>query len=75
MCGGGGVGGCRRPHLVVVPSSVLDNWDSELKKFCPVLNTVKYHGHQKSRAAMRQSLNRVASGANREDMPVRAVVV
>ncbi|CAM9795532.1 unnamed protein product, partial [Ascophyllum nodosum] len=59
----------RRPHMVVVPSSVLDNWDSELKKFCPSLNTVKYHGSQKERAKMRQSLNAVSSGAAREGMP------
>ena len=57
--------------MVVVPSSVLDNWDSELKKFCPSLNTVKYHGSQKERAKMRQSLNAVSSGAAREGMPVR----
>ncbi|CAN0436978.1 unnamed protein product, partial [Ectocarpus sp. 12 AP-2014] len=59
----------RRPHLVVVPSSVLDNWASELEKFCPALDLVKYHGSQKERAAMRHSLNRVASDADREAMP------
>ncbi|CBN75290.1 similar to helicase, lymphoid-specific isoform 9 [Ectocarpus siliculosus] len=59
----------RRPHLVVVPSSVLDNWASELEKFCPALDFVKYHGSQKERAAMRHSLNRVASDADREAMP------
>eukprot|EP00605_Chrysophyceae_sp_TOSAG23-4_P000663 GSChrysophyteH1.ASY1.ANO1.745.1 assembled CDS len=26
------------PHLVVVPMSVLSNWMSEFKKFCPTLN-------------------------------------
>lgn len=57
--------------MVVVPSSVLDNWVSELKKFCPALLTVKYHGSQRDRALMRQRLNTVASGAEREDMPVR----
>lgn len=58
--------------MVVVPSSVLDNWDSELQKFCPSLKTVKYHGSQKERANIRQSLNAVSSGAAREDMPVRS---
>lgn len=61
----------RRPHIIVVPSSVLDNWDSELKKFCPALKLVKYHGSQKDRSAIRQRLNRVSSGADREGMPVR----
>ncbi|CAN0338331.1 unnamed protein product, partial [Discosporangium mesarthrocarpum] len=40
-------------HLVVVPSSVLDNWDCELKKFCPSLRVVKYHGSQKIRQQLR----------------------
>ncbi|CAM9599083.1 unnamed protein product, partial [Laminaria digitata] len=59
----------KRPHIVVVPSSVLDNWDSELKKFCPVLEVVKYHGSQKNRAAIRQKLSRVTSGVDRQSMP------
>lgn len=57
----------------MVPSSVLDNWDSELKKFCPALKAVKYHGSQRDRAVMRQRLNKVASGAERENMPVRGL--
>lgn len=56
---------------MVVPSSVLDNWASELEKFCPNLYFVKYHGSQKERSAMRQSLHQVASGNAKEDMPVR----
>lgn len=58
--------------MVVVPSSVLDNWDSELKKFCPSLNAVKYHGSLKERAKIRQSLSEVSSGAARENMPVKS---
>lgn len=67
------IDGCahlRRPHIVVVPSSVLDNWDSEFEKFCPALEVVKYHGSQNNRATMRRRLNRVASGADRQSMPV-----
>lgn len=55
---------------MVVPSSVLDNWASELDKFCPALYFVKYHGSQKDRLALRHSLNRVSSGHAKEDMPV-----
>ena len=55
---------------MVVPSSVLDNWASELGKFCPALYLVKYHGSQKDRLALRHSLNRVSSGQAKEDMPV-----
>lgn len=59
----------------MVPSSVLDNWASELVKFCPALDCVKYHGSQKDRSAMRQSLNGVAAGGERESMPVRLFIV
>jgi SWI/SNF-related matrix-associated actin-dependent regulator of chromatin subfamily A member 5 len=33
----------RGAHLVVVPMSVLSNWLSEFKKFCPLLKVVRYH--------------------------------
>lgn len=31
------------PHLVVVPLSVLFNWMSECKKFCPSLRVMRLH--------------------------------
>ena len=31
------------PHLVVVPLSVLFNWMSECKKFCPTLRVIRLH--------------------------------
>jgi SWI/SNF-related matrix-associated actin-dependent regulator of chromatin subfamily A member 5 len=31
------------PHLVVVPLSVLFNWMSECKKFCPSLRVIRLH--------------------------------
>ena len=31
------------PHLVVVPLSVLFNWMSEIKKFCPTLRVLRLH--------------------------------
>ena len=34
---------CKGPHLVVVPMSVLSNWMSEFKRFCPALNVIRYH--------------------------------
>lgn len=40
-------------HLIVVPSSTLDNWESELSKWCPDLKVEKYHGSQQERRAMR----------------------
>lgn len=43
----------RGAHLIVVPSSTLDNWDNELAKWCPDLVVEKYYGSQEERRAMR----------------------
>eukprot|EP00884_Botryococcus_braunii_P000672 jgi/Botrbrau1/10605/Bobra.0358s0024.1 len=32
------------PHLVVVPTSLVKNWARELRKWCPSLRVVEYHG-------------------------------
>lgn len=32
------------PHLVVCPASVLENWERELKKWCPSFTVIQYHG-------------------------------
>ncbi|XP_030376686.1 SWI/SNF-related matrix-associated actin-dependent regulator of chromatin subfamily A containing DEAD/H box 1 homolog [Scaptodrosophila lebanonensis] len=40
-------------HLIVVPSSTLDNWEAEIAKWCPNLVVEKYHGSQDERRRMR----------------------
>lgn len=42
-----------RHHLIIVPSSTLDNWEAELLKWCPEMNTLVYHGNQDERSRMR----------------------
>jgi SWI/SNF-related matrix-associated actin-dependent regulator of chromatin subfamily A containing DEAD/H box 1 len=42
----------RRPHLVIVPSSVLSNWEREFQTFAPDLNVVKFYGSVAERDAM-----------------------
>lgn len=32
------------PHLIVVPTSLVTNWSRELRKWCPSLRVVEYHG-------------------------------
>lgn len=32
------------PHLIVCPASVLENWERELKKWCPSFSVVMFHG-------------------------------
>ncbi len=38
------------PHIIVVPSSVLSNWEKEFQKFCPALRVMVYHGSAANRA-------------------------
>ncbi|ONK57221.1 uncharacterized protein A4U43_C10F17850 [Asparagus officinalis] len=32
------------PHLIVCPASVLENWERELKKWCPSFSVILFHG-------------------------------
>ncbi len=41
------------PHLIVVPTSVMLNWEMELKKWCPAFKVLTYYGSQKERKAKR----------------------
>ncbi len=41
------------PHLVVVPTSCLVNWELELKKFCPGFKVLTYYGAAKARKQLR----------------------
>ncbi|XP_030847901.1 helicase domino isoform X4 [Strongylocentrotus purpuratus] len=45
--------GCWGPHLIVVPTSVMLNWEMELKKWCPAFKILTYYGSQKERKLKR----------------------
>jgi hypothetical protein len=42
------------PHLIVVPTSLLLNWEIELKRWCPSFKVLTYYGTPKERKAKRQ---------------------
>ena len=42
------------PHLIVVPTSCIVNWEAEFKKWCPIFKILTYYGSSKARTDLRR---------------------
>ncbi|XP_050311077.1 SWI/SNF-related matrix-associated actin-dependent regulator of chromatin subfamily A containing DEAD/H box 1 homolog [Anthonomus grandis grandis] len=49
-------GQAQNTHLIVVPSSTLDNWKNEFARWCPELRVFMYYGSTEERRAFRFDL-------------------
>lgn len=47
------------PHLIVVPTSCIVNWEVEIKRFCPAFKVLCYYGSAKRRKELRQGWTKV----------------
>ncbi|CAI5758017.1 unnamed protein product [Candida verbasci] len=46
------------PHLIIVPTSVMLNWEMEFKKFAPGFKVLTYYGSPQQRAQKRKGWNK-----------------
>lgn len=44
--------GINGPHIIIVPKSTLGNWMNEIKRWCPDLRAVRFHGNAEQRKAI-----------------------
>jgi len=49
------------PHLIIVPTSVIMNWEHECKRWCPALKVMSYYGSAKQRKEKRQGWSKAHS--------------
>ncbi|GAB1607804.1 SWI/SNF-related matrix-associated actin-dependent regulator of chromatin subfamily A containing DEAD/H box 1-like [Argonauta hians] len=44
------------PHVIIVPSSTIDNWMNEIQRWAPTMNVMMYYGSQEDRQYARHQL-------------------
>ncbi len=54
------------PHLVIVPTSIIINWEIEFKRWCPAFKIMTYFGTPKERKLKRKGWSSVPA-AQRAD--------
>lgn len=45
--------GVKGPFLIIAPLSTLPNWEREVRRWCPSMSSLLYHGTKDERAALR----------------------
>ena len=45
------------PHIIIVPTSTLTNWERELHRWCPHLKVIVYYGNQEERRQLRYDIS------------------
>lgn len=48
--------GITGPHLIIVPKSTLGNWMNEIKRWCPEIRAVRFHGTKEERQFQAENL-------------------
>ena len=62
------------PHLVCVPKSTLSNWMKELKRWCPALRAIKFHGSREDREYMMDNFFTAAAAAHDGKRPDKQIM-
>ncbi|KAI9228431.1 MAG: SNF2 family N-terminal domain-containing protein, partial [Piptocephalis tieghemiana] len=50
------------PHLIIVPTSVLSNWEREFQRFAPGFHVLSYHGSARERKEKRRGWQKGTEG-------------
>lgn len=65
----------RLPHLIVVPASVVSNWEREFETFAPNLKVVTYHGSMEEREELQEELRSYLPKSRENGMPMVDVIL
>ena len=63
------------PHLIVVPASVVSNWEREFETFAPNLHVVTYHGTMDEREEIQNELRRYHPKTRDRSVPMIDVIL
>jgi SWI/SNF-related matrix-associated actin-dependent regulator of chromatin subfamily A member 5 len=62
------------PHLICVPKSTLSNWMNELKRWCPCLRVIRFHGSKEDRERMVEECFNNEAAAHDGKRPERQIM-